>query len=82
MQERVTVKLQPKVDNRFGGISHPVVDEDPVRRALISRLTRHVLESPNKQELMRDVSPEDDKCSAPMSNQTQKIVKNNANRST
>ena len=82
MQERVTVKLQPKVDHRFGGISHAVVDEDPVRRALISRLTRHVLESPNKQELMRDVSPEDGKCSAPMCNQAKKVVKNKAGRST
>ena len=39
--------------NRFEGIPQAVVDEDPARRALMSRLTRQMVESPNNQELMR-----------------------------
>ena len=50
--------------NRFEGIPQAVVDEDPARRALMSRLTRQMVESPNNQELLRESSPEDGKVDA------------------
>ena len=50
--------------NRFEGIPQAVVDEDPARRALMSRLTMQMVESPNNQELMRESSPEDGKVDA------------------
>ena len=70
--------LQQKADHRFDGISHAVVDEDPVRSSLISRVTRQVFGSRNKQEFVRDVFPKDGKSVSPIGDQARKVIMNTA----
>ena len=70
VRARSTLRVTPKIDHRFDEIPQAVVDEDPARRAfffflMFERASLRI----TKQELMRDLFPEDEKSFAPMSDQ-------------
>ena len=78
-EEIVSLRLEPKVDHRFDGSSKEVVDHDQPRHEQISSLIRQVLQSPKKQELVPELSPEEGRKFTPVSDQASKVIKEQGN---
>ena len=76
--ERISLRLNPVVDQRFDGLPKGVVHQDQARQKLISHLVRQVLNSPKKHELMQELFPEGS-IFTPISYQPKKVTKEQGN---
>ena len=77
--ERIFLRIDPVVDERFDGVPYEAVDQDQARQALISHLIKQVVNSSKTQELMQELFLEEGRNVTPISHHSKKIIKEQRN---
>ena len=72
--DRPILKIKPKIDQIIHGLPEFQVEQDPTRRDIIPNLTPQVLQSPKREKLVEELSPQDGENSHPMSEETKNII--------